>query len=120
MVHRVAPQALHSPYEDTPMRLIHLCHLPLIAALAACSSTEAPRSEQAGAPSNDGRCNAATVQNLLGEHASSALVESARSKAGAEQVRVLAPGDAVTMDYNSQRLNIDIDEAEVVERITCG
>lgn len=102
------------------MRLIHLCHLPLIAALTACSSTEAPRSEQASEHAGHGRCNAEAVQSMLGEHASSALVESARRKAGAEQVRVLAPGDAVTMDYNSQRLNIDIDEAEVVERITCG
>ena len=58
----------------------------LIAALAACSSTEAPRSEQAGAPSNDGRCNAATVQNLLGEHASSALVESAGGHAIAHDI----------------------------------
>jgi hypothetical protein len=26
----------------------------------------------------------------------------------------------VTLEYNSQRLNIDIDEAEAIQRISCG
>ena len=36
------------------------------------------------------------MQQLLGEHASAALIEKARNKASAERVRVLAPGDALT------------------------
>jgi len=80
------------------MRLNPLCHLALLAALAGCSSSEAPRREQASEHAGHGRCNAEAVQQLLGEHASAALIEKARNKASAEQVRVLAPGDAVTLD----------------------
>lgn len=101
------------------MRFTHLSSLALIAVLAGCSSADKP--EQADQPANlDGRCNAEAVQNLLGQTVTRELVDQAQSQAGAQTTRVLSPGDAVTMDYNSQRLNIDIDEAESIVRITCG
>jgi len=102
------------------MRLTHLSSIALLAVLAGCSSndTATPAAQQPA--SQDGRCNAEAVQNLLGQTVTSALVDQAQSQAGAQTTRVLSPGDAVTMDYNSQRLNIDIDEAESIVRITCG
>lgn len=98
------------------MRLHHLSSLALLAVLAGCSSVDTP--EQ---PANlSGACNADTLQNLLGQTVTAELVDQAQQQAGAQTTRVLSPGDAVTMDYNSQRLNIDIDEAESIVRITCG
>ena len=52
--------------------------------------------------------------------ATAEIVEQARAQSGARTARVLSPGDMVTLDYDSQRLNIDITEAEVIERISCG
>ena len=37
-----------------------------------------------------------------------------------ENVRVLKPGDAATMDFNAQRINIKTDDAGVVTEVTCG
>ncbi|MFP6850294.1 MAG: I78 family peptidase inhibitor [Pseudomonas sp.] len=102
------------------MRLTHLCYLPLIAALAGCSSTKPAPSEQASPSNNHGRCNAEAVQNLQGKTISLELVNQAQAQSGAQTTRVLAPNDAMTMDYDAHRLNIDIDEAEVIERMTCG
>ena len=93
--------------------------LALLALLTGCSSVDSNKTPAPPANPNGG-CNAELVQGMLGQTATAEQVEQARQHAGARSVRVLAPGDAVTLDYNSQRLNIDIDEAEVIERISCG
>lgn len=89
--------------------------LALLALLAACSSVDKPE-----APHPDAICRAEAVPGLLGKLATAERVEMAREQTGAKSVRVLAPGDAATMDYNPQRLNIEIDEAELIQRISCG
>jgi hypothetical protein len=91
--------------------------LLLLVALTGCGSRDAATESAAQAPSE---CNADAVQNLRGQFASAETVEQTRLEAGAEKVRVLAPGDRATMDFNPQRLNIDIDESEVILRLTCG
>jgi hypothetical protein len=96
------------------------CTLTLLLLLAGCSSPDGARTTGAQPVNSDGTCNAEAVQNMLGKTATAEQVEQARLHSGAQSVRVLAPGDAVTLDYNSRRLNIDIDEAEVIERINCG
>lgn len=79
--------------------------------LAACSPVEAtpPSREVAGS------CGAAELQSLVGQPA--AVLQTMRF---AGPVRVLRPGEAVTMDYSAGRLNIEIDAAEVIARVACG
>jgi hypothetical protein len=48
------------------------------------------------------------------------MAEEARAEAGAEHLRVTQPNQPVTMDYNPQRLNIDIDEDDTIIRLSCG
>ncbi|WP_342247396.1 I78 family peptidase inhibitor [Pseudomonas sp. OTU5201] len=99
--------------------------------LAGCSSTDKPTaptastptaeaSTSAAAPSFSGTCDAAAVATLVGKTANTALVEQAKRQSGAETARILRPHDAVTMDYNSRRLNIDVSETDVVKQFTCG
>ena len=38
----------------------------------------------------------------------------------AKTVRILRPGMAVTMDYSPERLNIEVDAAERITRVSCG
>ncbi|SDI19057.1 I78 family peptidase inhibitor [Pseudomonas panipatensis] len=87
--------------------------------LAGCSSAGKPETQPAVA-ADAGRCAAAPVQALIGKPLSAALVEQAKREAGAQRVRVLHPHDAVTLDYNPQRLNIDVDDRQQVLRLTCG
>ena len=99
------------------MELRHpLAGLALLALLAGCSSQPASRS----AAEISGDCNVDKLSGVLGQSASAALIEQVQRQANAKTLRVLAPGDAATMDYNPQRLNIDIDESEVIIRLTCG
>lgn len=91
--------------------------LALLTALTACGSVNRPAQQ----PENPvAGCQAEALPGLLGEPATAERVELARQQSGARSVRVLAPGDAVTLDYDSQRLNIDIDEAELIQRVSCG
>jgi len=99
------------------MALRHaLASLSILALLAGCSSSQPaqPVAEITG------DCNVENLQGVLGQNASAELIEQVQQRANAKTLRVLAPGDAATMDYNPQRLNIDIDESEVIIRLTCG
>ncbi|TDK23834.1 Elastase inhibitor AFLEI Flags: Precursor [Luteimonas aestuarii] len=67
-----------------------------------------------------GTCNADAVQSLVGQASSDAVTEQARIDSGAASVRVLSPGDAATMDYREDRLNIMLDADGVIESVRCG
>lgn len=88
--------------------------LALSAGLAACTTTESPPSP----PAEAGACNADAAQSLVGKPASSA--EEARAASGARAMRVVRPGQAVTMDYRPDRLNVELDASDIVVRISCG
>ena len=87
----------------------------VILLLAACATpaTHAP-------PAVAGQCNADAAQAHVGHAASAEMVEAARKDAGADRVRTLRPGQAVTMEYLAGRLNVRVDDADVVAELTCG
>jgi hypothetical protein len=60
-------------------------------------------------------CGADGLQGLVGQPA--AVLQTIRF---GQVVRVIRPGMAVTMDYVPERLNIDIDAAEVISGVRCG
>lgn len=65
-------------------------------------------------------CNAEAVHSMIGKTATPALLEKARELADAQRARVLRPNDVVTLEYDSQRLNLHTDEELTIERIHCG
>ena len=53
--------------------------------------------------------------------AAQAAVEKGRIAAGAQVTRVLRPGQQLmTMEFRADRLNLYVDAADVVTRVTCG
>ncbi|MDR3427353.1 I78 family peptidase inhibitor [Silvimonas sp.] len=88
----------------------------LAVALAGCSASQ-PDAMTMASP---GACNAEPVQALVGKTSTPELVEMARQQSASKLVRVIKPGDAVTMDFNTQRLNLDVDEAGVIKKAACG
>lgn len=98
-------------------RTLPLSALLAAALLAGCASSP---EEEAPAAKGDGRCDAEPVQNLVDQRLTTELAEKARVKSGAEYLRVTHPNQAVTMDYNPQRLNIDIDDDDSIIRVSCG
>lgn len=77
--------------------------------LAACVTEGGP----GAGPTGD--CGAAGLQQLVGQPAST--LETMRFS---QQLRVINPGQMVTMDYSEDRLNIAIDELGRISRVYCG
>ncbi len=81
--------------------------------LAACTPEEPPTVPSPLPP--EGACGATDLQSLVGQ--SARVLETMRF---GQQVRIIRPGMAVTMDYSADRLNIEIDARETIIRVTCG
>ena len=103
---------------------------PLVAVLAlslsACSSAAPPMSDPmpppASTPDPDASaCNAdAARADAVGKMADAATVDRARAQSGARFARVIKPGMMVTMEYNGERLNIDVDASNRITNVRCG
>jgi len=65
-------------------------------------------------------CDAADAQFAVGKTVDERLGEEARGRAHAKVVRVLRPGQIVTLEFNASRLTLDADERGVVTRAHCG
>jgi len=98
------------------MSLRTLFMLPALLGLAACASQ--PAADETVA--SGGTCNAEPAQSYVGKPASDANVQAAFKASGAKTMRSIKPGQAVTMDYREDRVNIHQDASGHIERITCG
>lgn len=67
-----------------------------------------------------GECGAERVQDRVGRQYSEELGESIRTESEAATMRVIRPGEAVTLDYRADRLNVRLDEDDRISEIGCG
>ena len=68
----------------------------------------------------DGTIVSSTGGGRVGFVDAADIAEQARAASGANGVRVLKPGQMVTMEYHFSRLNLDVDEANVITGTRCG
>lgn len=71
-------------------------------------------------PPHNRVCNAAGVQNLVGRPMNSGNRAVARRVSGASVVRILRPGQAVTMEFRQDRLNLDVNGRGIITGARCG
>ncbi|MDR6096272.1 hypothetical protein QE373_003569 [Stenotrophomonas sp. SORGH_AS321] len=67
-----------------------------------------------------GNCDATQVQSLVSQPFTDALGSQAQQDASAKSLRVLRPGDMTTMEFVGERLNVEVDEKDVVSGLRCG
>ncbi len=110
----------------------------LVLSLAACSAPQPDEQQQALAQSEQraqaqaqptpdpstlvdaNACDATQAQWIVGKTPSEGDTEQAKGDARATTVRRLKPDQAVTMEFNAARLNIEVDEKGVVVSVRCG
>lgn len=89
---------------------------------AAAGEPGAPTDAGAGpAIADTAACDAQAAQAFVGKEGSEANVAAAKAAAGARgDVRVIQPGQPVTMDFRQDRLNVEVGDGGTITRITCG
>jgi hypothetical protein len=90
--------------------------IALLLSLGACAAPGHPRV----VGGTDAPCHADGLDDLVGQPGSSALAADALKRSGAHTLRWIQPGMAVTMDYRRDRLDIHLNDHNLVTRITCG
>jgi hypothetical protein len=100
-----------------------MIRLLLIAALASGPSfaekTGTARPKLAHPPALES-CDAEDLQPWIGKAFPSDGVDRAREATGSTVVRVVRPGEAVTMDFRADRLTVMLDAAGKVVSARCG
>jgi hypothetical protein len=86
--------------------------------LGCAEPAPAPAPEPMPAP--PGECAVEPARLLEGKAFDAEVQAQAQRLSGARAVRVIRPGQAVTMDFNPFRLNIELDASDRVLRVRCG
>jgi hypothetical protein len=87
--------------------------------LAGCTATGGAGGVETS-PGEAGVCDAARAQALVGQQATAEVGQRLLALTGARNLRWVAPGMAVTMDFRPDRLTVTYDETMRIERISCG
>ena len=103
-----------------PWKLASLGSVMAMAVSAGCGTTTESAKDPVAAESGHSRCEAKAAEFAIGQKASPALLEEARKRAGAQNARILKPDDMVTLEYRSDRLNLNTDANLVIGRVNCG
>ena len=88
----------------------------LLLSVVACTTLPPPDA----APLPSAICDADAASSAIGHAATPNVVERARRESGSADVRVIAPGQPVTMDYRGDRLNINVNERGAIVGLKCG
>jgi hypothetical protein len=89
--------------------------------LAGCATVPAAEAEDVPAQgSKTPLCDSTKARGLIGRTVDAAVRSEARRLTGAAAVRVIGPGDMVTMEYREDRLNIDVDSRNKAVGFRCG
>ncbi len=91
--------------------------IPILTLLAACADTNIPQDVAAtpdAAPVDLAFCRGEAFADTVGQQVSSIQADLP------ERARVLGPDDIATQDYRIDRLNVYVNGAGVIQRLTCG
>ena len=88
--------------------------------LLAAAGCETPNDDIPATDDPRYACSTARLGSLVGQQATTQLGAEAMRIANARTIRWIRPGDAVTMDYRSDRLNINLDSQSRVSGFACG
>lgn len=104
-----------------PLALLAI--LPLAACSHAGSSTThdaAPAPAPAPVADAAHECRPEALEAFTGKTADEATIKKLVADSGARNARVVKPGMAVTMDFRQDRVTVQVDGQNRIERASCG
>lgn len=96
--------------------------VPFVAALALPLAACAPMPPSTGGPlpPTAAKCVAEPGAWAVGKEATDEVVERVRVDTHSRIARVLRPGEVVTMEFNFQRVNANVNDRNAIIGVTCG
>ena len=97
---------------------MRLAAMAIFAITAACA--QVPPADAEPPVKGEGMCDATKARKLIGRTATRAVGAEALRLTGARTLRRVPKDGVVTMDYREDRLNLWLNAAKRIERISCG
>ena len=95
--------------------------LALLVMVPSCATAVPPaEADRARSLAELHPCDAGPAQRLVGRRATARLLAAARRLSGASSIRLVRPGEPISMDYSTDRLTIEVDERNRLLRLSCG
>jgi hypothetical protein len=89
--------------------------------LVACAPPQSLQPASGGPTiAGEGTCKTDGLEWAIGEKATEATMARVWRDSGSGLIRPIAPGQAVTRDYRRDRINVHIDDDNVITGIDCG
>ena len=102
------------------MRMILTASLLLLGACTTAAAADEDEAVPVHGRTAGYKCDAGKAQSLVGQPATAALGARALQLTGARGLRWIRPGDAVTMDFREDRLNLELDGKSQIKALRCG
>lgn len=91
--------------------------------LVACSTmaqTDETRDPPQPGAVSSAQCDADRAAWAIGQQASAEVMERIRADTRSSKARLIRPGQMVTMEYDGTRVNVDVDDRNVITAVRCG
>ena len=86
--------------------------------VTACATEMPP--EAVASVGDDHPCKEDQVQSFVGRVSDEATLAAARRLSGSAILRIVKPGQPISMEYTTSRLTIEVDEKARIIRLYCG
>ena len=92
----------------------------LVATLSACANTGTSSSSSRAPAASSSSSSSTSSDSSGGATYGGSSYGSSSNMPGSSTARILRPGQLVTMEYNATRLNLIVDDKDVMTAIRCG
>ncbi len=72
------------------------------------------------APAEAAECRATPAQELVGERYRRGVPTRVKRLSGAREVRVIWPGQMMTMEFRADRVNLRVNYRRLITAVSCG
>lgn len=93
---------------------------PMATPVSTPTTQPAPPSESAKPEPAADECGASKLGSYKGQAPAADTMAKIKQTIGHDRIRTINPGDAVTMDFRPDRLNVEVGEDGRIKRLRCG
>jgi len=103
------------------MKSVGISLVVVLGLVSGCAATKPLQPPNPGPQiASNGACHADRVAWAVGQPANQQAMARVWKESGAGLIRPLAPNQAVTREYKPDRINVHIDDHNLITKVDCG